>query len=182
MEGISQAVKYLHSLGIIHRDIKLENIMMSQKSEMAQPKLVDFGLSIILGEGQTQCEVYGTEGYMSPEIYFSKQYSKEVDLWSLGILFYAIVSGFMPFEQDDVKKIVKMKGVNFVNFEPEPFHDFNQDGRDLINRILKVDPKERLAIDEILAHPYFTNELKKKKAARPKGVPGVVIEEEEKEG
>jgi calcium/calmodulin-dependent protein kinase I len=119
---------------------------------------------------------------MSPEIYFSKNYSKEVDLWSLGILFYAIVSGFMPFEQDDVKKIMKMKNVNFVNFEPEPFNDFNKDGRDLINRILKVEPAERLKIDDILSHPYFQNELKKKKM-RPKGVIGnVVIEEEEKEG
>ena len=136
---------------------------MTSKSDNSQPKLVDFGLSIILAQGQTQCEVYGTEGYMSPEIYFSKNYTKEVDLWSLGILFYAIVSGFMPFEQDDVKKIVKMKNVNFVNFEPEPFNDFNKDGRDLINRILKVDPAERLSIDDILQHPYFINELKKKK-------------------
>lgn len=53
MEGVSQAVKYLHSLGIIHRDIKLENIMMTTKSDTSQPKLVDFGLSIILGKGQT---------------------------------------------------------------------------------------------------------------------------------
>lgn len=98
---------------------------------------------------------------MSPEIYFQKPYGKEVDLWSLGILFYAIVSGFMPFEQDDVKKIVKMKGMNFVNFEPEPFKDFNKDGRNLINSILKVEPRERLPIDQILAHPYFQNELAK---------------------
>lgn len=54
-----------------------------------------------------------------------------------------------------MKKIVKMKGANFVNFEPEPFHEFNKDGRNLINSVLKVEPKERLGIDEILMHPYF---------------------------
>jgi serine/threonine protein kinase len=118
MEGIASAVQYLHGIGVIHRDLKLENVMMSSNTDQAQPRLVDFGLSIILGAGQTQCEIYGTEGYMSPEMYYQKPYYKEVDMWSLGILYYAIISGFMPFEQEDIEKIVKMTNKNFINFEP----------------------------------------------------------------
>lgn len=98
MEGVAQAVKYLHDLGIVHRDLKLENVMMDSKSDVASPRLVDFGLSIVLGEGQKQTDTYGTSGYMAPEIHFQKPYGKKVDLWSLGILYYATISGFMPFE------------------------------------------------------------------------------------
>jgi serine/threonine protein kinase len=65
---IIQAVKYLHSYGIIHRDLKLENIMMSDNSERAVPKLVDFGLAKIIGPNERSTEPFGTLGYVAPEV------------------------------------------------------------------------------------------------------------------
>jgi len=83
---ISCAVAYLHSYGIMHRDLKLENIMMSDDSEEAVPKLVDFGLSKMVGPDEQANESFGTISYASPEIIRGSYYNKKVDIWSLGVI------------------------------------------------------------------------------------------------
>lgn len=96
-EQIACAIYYLHSYGIMHRDLKLENIMMSDNSEESVPKLVDFGLSKIIGPLETATEPFGTVGYAAPEILKKQPYGKGVDLWSLGVIIYALISGSLPF-------------------------------------------------------------------------------------
>jgi calcium/calmodulin-dependent protein kinase I len=145
MAQIASGLKYLHDIGIIHRDLKLENIMMSSKADTAIPYIVDFGLSIILGPEQKKCEIYGTQGYLAPEMCDRQPYYKEVDLWSLGVLFYSIISGFMPFEQEDMPKIILMKErEDIVNFNLEQFSDTSDLCKDLIRGLLKVDSAKRL--------------------------------------
>lgn len=90
-------VQYLHSFGIIHRDLKLENIVMSNDSDNACPKLADFGLASILGPSETASESYGTVGYASPEVLKKESYSFSCDTWSLGCILYAMISGHLPF-------------------------------------------------------------------------------------
>jgi serine/threonine protein kinase len=87
----------MHSYGIMHRDLKLENIMMTDTTEKSVPKLVDFGLSKITGPMETANDPFGTVGYAAPEILLKKQYDKSVDIWSLGVITYALISGFLPF-------------------------------------------------------------------------------------
>ncbi len=92
------AVQYLHSYGIVHRDLKLENIMMTDNSEQSVPKLVDFGLAKILGPTEKSDEPFGTLGYVAPEVLKKEPYSFSCDLWSLGCICYALLSGSLPFD------------------------------------------------------------------------------------
>jgi serine/threonine protein kinase len=94
------AVYYLHSYGIFHRDLKPENILMTDNSDFADIKLVDFGLGKIIGPNETCRETYGTLSYVAPEVLLEKQYTKAVDLWSIGIISYLLLTGILPFDHE----------------------------------------------------------------------------------
>lgn len=81
----------------MHRDLKLENIMMTNTKETSIPKLVDFGLSKIIGPSETANDPFGTVGYAAPEILKKNSYTKSIDLWSLGVIIYCLLSGVLPF-------------------------------------------------------------------------------------
>ena len=93
-------IKYLHNYGIVHRDLKLENIMMTDQTEQSVPKLVDFGLAKIIGPNEKASEPFGTLGYVAPEILEKKPYSYSCDLWSLGCIIYALLCSSLPFDHD----------------------------------------------------------------------------------
>lgn len=95
---LAKGVYFLHTYGIIHRDLKLENIMMTDDSEQSVPKLVDFGLSAITGPDQEMQGAVGTVAYAAPEIFQGSKYDKLVDVWSLGIIFYALLMGYLPYD------------------------------------------------------------------------------------
>lgn len=97
---IIQAVRYLHDFGIVHRDLKLENVMMSDSSNMGKPKIVDFGLAKIIGPQETADEPFGTLGYVAPEVLKKKPYSFSCDVWSIGCIMYALLSGSLPFDHE----------------------------------------------------------------------------------
>jgi serine/threonine protein kinase len=107
---ISIGVKYLHKYGIIHRDLKPDNIMLTEASDKGKIKIMDFGLSKILGKKEKTVDGFGTLTYVSPEVLIRKPYNKEVDIWSIGIILYWILSGDLPFddEGDNEEKIAKI--------------------------------------------------------------------------
>ena len=82
----------------MHRDLKPENILMKDRSENSEIKLVDFGLSIMLGAGETCNQLLGTLNYVAPEILIQLPYDKSVDIWSLGILVHLLVGRYLPFD------------------------------------------------------------------------------------
>jgi len=104
---IATAIYYLHQFGIAHRDLKPENILMTSTEDDAKPKLVDFGLSKIIGPGETCNDPFGTLSYVAPEVLLQKPYDKSVDLWSLGIIIYLLLSGTLPFDDDDDREIAR---------------------------------------------------------------------------
>ncbi len=97
---IALGVKYMHEFGIVHRDLKLENIMMSDSSDNAVPKIVDFGLAKIIGPSNTASEPFGTLGYVAPEVLKKQPYTFSCDVWSLGCIVYALLSGSLPFDHE----------------------------------------------------------------------------------
>lgn len=98
---IMLGVRYLHGFGIVHRDLKLENIMMTESSEKGCPKIVDFGLSKIIGPSETATEPFGTLGYVAPEVLKKSPYSFSCDIWSMGCILYALLSGSLPFDHNE---------------------------------------------------------------------------------
>ena len=92
---------YMHGKGVVHRDLKLENIMMTEGSERGHPKIVDFGLSKIIGPTETANEPFGTLGYVAPEVLKKQPYTFSCDVWSIGCILYALLSGSLPFDHND---------------------------------------------------------------------------------
>jgi polo-like kinase 1 len=147
-----KGLKYLHSHRVIHRDLKLGNLFLTDKMEL---KIGDFGLATKLEfEGERKRTVCGTPNYIAPEILDGKTgHSYEVDIWSLGVICYTLIIGKPPFETQDVKTTYKRIKMNAYTF-PEGAV-ISDAGKSLITEILNTDPQKRPGLDQILAHDFF---------------------------
>ena len=150
------AIEYLHKRNIIHRDIKLSNVLLSEKMEV---KLCDFGLAIENGiEGQKN--ICGTPNYIAPELLnhksgFKLNYSFEIDIWAFGVMLYTLYYHKTPFEQE-IKGKTKYNIQNIIyGFPKEVF--ISKEAKDLISNILVKDPLQRPKIEQIKASPFFKN-------------------------
>ena len=98
IHSLATALFYVHSYGIVHRDIKLENILMTNSTDSGEPKLMDFGLSKMIGPNEFCNEPFGTIGYAAPEILRGRPYDKRIDIWSLGVVMFIMLTGHTPFD------------------------------------------------------------------------------------
>jgi serine/threonine protein kinase len=115
------AIFYLHSFGIAHRDLKPENILMEDDSETAGCKIVDFGLSKIIGPNEQSLDPFGTLSYVAPEVLLQKKYGKEVDVWSLGVISYLLLSRVLPFDDEEDKEIARQTIQDAPDFSFHPW-------------------------------------------------------------
>lgn len=149
------AIKYCHDKNIVHRDLKPENILYETPDENSALKLGDFGLATMLRPNQLMTVACGTPGYVAPEILRGIAYGKEVDIWSIGVILYILLCGFPPFYDDNNKKLFAQ--IVAANFSfPDPYWtNISQNAKDLVNKLLVVDPTKRLTAEQILAHPWM---------------------------
>ena len=161
---ISIGVKYLHKYGIIHRDLKPDNIMLTEANDKGHIKIMDFGLSKILGKKEKTSDGFGTLTFVSPEVLIRKPYNKEIDIWSIGVILYLMLSGDLPFddEEDDEQKIAKSIVFNEVEFPPKKFGNKSKEVIDLIKRCLTKEPKDRIKVDEIIKSDWITANIDSK--------------------
>eukprot|EP00752_Nemacystus_decipiens_P005344 g4846.t1 len=148
------AVRYCHDLGIVHRDLKPENLLLTSQHDDANVKLADFGFarSIMNGFVSTQC---GTPGYVAPEILRAESYGTSVDMWSIGVIIYILLGGYPPFHDENQTRLFrKIKAGNF-KFHPEYWQSISNEAKDLIRRLLTVDPKRRLTAAQAVTHPWL---------------------------
>ena len=147
-----KALKYLHSHRVIHRDLKLGNLFLTDKMEL---KVGDFGLATKLDfEGERKRTVCGTPNYIAPEILDGKSgHSYEVDIWSLGVIVYTLIIGKPPFETQDVKTTYKRIKMNNYSFPESAV--ISEAAKNLITEILVTDPSKRPTLDQILTHDFF---------------------------
>ena len=145
------AMEYLHSKNIIHRDLKLSNILLTAKMEV---RLCDFGLAIENG-GDGQQSVCGTPNYIAPEVLMKKKgsYGFEVDIWSFGVILYTLLYHKTPFEEEG-KGRTKTNIINIIYVFPDNIH-VSQEAINLIRRILVKDPHSRPTIEEIKNSDFF---------------------------
>lgn len=146
------ALKYLHTHRVIHRDLKLGNLFLNDKMEV---KTGDFGLACKLEfEGEKKRTVCGTPNYIAPEILDGKQgHSYEVDIWSLGVIAYTLLVGKPPFETQDVKATYKRIKMNAYSF-PDVVQ-LSEAAKSFISEILLTDPAKRPTLDQLVAHDFF---------------------------
>ena len=156
MYKLCKAVYYVHSYGIAHRDIKPENVLLTSESEDADVRLLDFGLSKIVGPNQKCTEPYGTLTYCAPEIILDKPYLKTVDSWSLGVMTYLMLSGSLPFTGKNEHEIAKNVVYSKVDFEKKPiWKEISNEAKDFILKLLEKDLKKRIDMKTALEHPWF---------------------------
>jgi aurora kinase len=134
---------------IIHRDIKPENVLLS---EGLVAKLTDFGWSNYIQEDEKRTTVCGTPIYLAPEILEEKGHNEAVDIWCIGVLLFELVTATVPFQGNDIDTLKE----NILKLKITWPKDINTDAKNLIMKILKLDPKQRLPLEEMLKHPFIT--------------------------
>ncbi|KAK9469031.1 kinase-like domain-containing protein [Lipomyces arxii] len=161
------AVKYMHGRKVIHRDLKLGNIFLDENMNI---KIGDFGLAaLLLSDTDRKKTICGTPNYIAPEVLFGKEdgHSFEVDLWSVGIILYAMLIGKPPFQSKEVHLIYKK--IKAIEYDfPEEFA-ISQPAKELIQALLNRDPNARPSLDEIVDHEFFHGEM-------PSQLPATCIE------
>ena len=147
------AIQYLHQNDILHRDIKPENLLLDKTHNI---KLCDFGWATrrITEKRLTFC---GTYEYMAPEIVHKKPYDYRVDIWSLGVLLYELLHKEAPYKGRSLPEITKSLAKSQITFSSQT----PADAKDLILRILKTNPSDRLSMNQILSHAYVKSHLPK---------------------
>jgi tRNA A-37 threonylcarbamoyl transferase component Bud32 len=156
IEQVCNAIEYIHKLHIIHRDIKPENILISNEVI----KMADFGWSIHQKSNKIRTTFCGTAEYMPPEVINDEPHIPPSDLWCLGILIYELCAGEPPFTaRTNCEIIQKIK-----NFKMKDYPDyFSEECKDLIGKLIKRSPKERISIQEVKKHPWIINNVKRYK-------------------
>ena len=158
---LAKGLKYLHKYGIIHRDLKPDNIMLTEATDKGNIKIMDFGLSKILEKKEKSIDGFGTLTFVSPEVLIRKPYNKEVDIWSLGVILYLMLSGDLPFDDpdDNEQKIAKAIVYQEVKFPQEKFGKRSKAVIELIKGCLTKEPKNRIKIEEILKGEWMKQQL-----------------------
>ena len=148
---IIKGLQYIHKKKIVHRDIKLDNVLIDLTNTV---KICDFGVCRILQPGDVMYEHCGTPAYIAPEIFKDEGYEGfSCDIWSAGVTLYYMLAGVQPFKAnkiEDLKEII-IKG------QFEPIEDVSKEANDLIKGMLELNPSKRLTIEEILKHPWLKN-------------------------
>ena len=158
---LSSAVYYLHSFGIIHRDVKPENILMTDNTENVDIRLLDFGLSKIVRSGEKCTEPYGTLSYVSPEVLQDIPYDERCDLWSIGVITYLLLSGVLPFDdENNIKEIARKTVYEKTPFYPTLFQDVSKEAIDFVDKLLQKDPDKRMKMTELFVHPWMQKYFK----------------------
>ncbi|CAD8142472.1 unnamed protein product [Paramecium pentaurelia] len=153
------AIAYCHQKKIIHRDLKLENLLLTSK-ESGIVKCIDFGISGFASNDNPENADAGSLRYMAPELLkgMDKAVSPLVDVWSMGIILYGMLFGTLPFTGNTNKEIIAQISDGRVNIPPEYNNKLSQNCLDCLYRALEPEPKKRITSIELLNHPFVTNE------------------------
>ncbi|XP_022098223.1 hormonally up-regulated neu tumor-associated kinase homolog B-like [Acanthaster planci] len=155
---IVSAVDHLHQAGIIHRDLKVENLLLDGNNNI---KIIDFGLSNLVGIGHMRAEFRATQcgspAYAAPEIIANKRYGAKVDVWSIGVNTFAMLAGCLPFTVEPFNIKLLLKKINNREMAEIPTH-LSNDCKDFIKKLLHPDPRMRYSVTETLNHRWLAVE------------------------
>ncbi len=155
VKTLLHAVKYCHDKDVVHRDLKLENVLLAEHNTDTEIKLADFGFATFAAEPHALEQYCGTMGYIAPEILEHVKYGKPVDMWSIGVIAYCLLGGHAPFQAKDEKiEINKIKHCEY-DFDQDHWWDVSDEAKDLIRHLLVLVPEERYTVEEALEHTWI---------------------------
>ena len=159
------SMEYLHSLNIVHRDVKPENILYTAEGS-SSIKLIDFGYAGVWSPEKPLTGLCGTPDYVAPEVlsWYDEDeegtpYGSGSDLWSLGVLLYVILSGCSPFSADEEDEILKLVETAQYVFHEQEFGSVSAEAKDLIAKLLVADPAQRFTMPQVLSHPWLASAI-----------------------
>ncbi|XP_026524517.1 calcium/calmodulin-dependent protein kinase type II subunit delta isoform X7 [Notechis scutatus] len=156
IQQILEAVLHCHQMGVVHRDLKPENLLLASKSKGAAVKLADFGLAIeVQSEQQAWFGFAGTPGYLSPEVLRKDPYGKPVDMWACGVILYILLVGYPPFWDEDQHRLYQQIKAGAYDFPSPEWDTVTPEAKDLINKMLTINPAKRINASEALKHPWI---------------------------
>ncbi|CDP07348.1 unnamed protein product [Coffea canephora] len=151
---IVNVVHACHFMGVIHRDLKPENFLLVNRDDDSPLKATDFGLSVFIEEGKVYRDIVGSAYYVAPEI-LKRNYGKEADVWSAGVILYILLSGFPPFSAENDKAIFNEILVGRLDFQSSPWPSISSGAKDLVRKMLTMDPRKRITAAGALEHPWL---------------------------
>ncbi|XP_078270843.1 serine/threonine-protein kinase 33 isoform X2 [Rhinoraja longicauda] len=167
IHSLASAIAYLHKNDIVHRDLKLENILVKNietSSELDMKlniKVTDFGLSVQkggVGSDKMLQATCGTPMYMAPEVLSAHQYTQQCDAWSIGVIMYTLLSGAPPFVANSEEKLAKLINRGELRLDSSVLQKISDGAKDVLSRLLKVDPAHRITANELLDNPWVTGD------------------------
>ncbi|XP_074157516.1 myosin light chain kinase, smooth muscle isoform X2 [Sminthopsis crassicaudata] len=165
MKQISEGVEYIHKQGIVHLDLKPENIMCVNKTG-TRIKLIDFGLARKLENAGSLKVLFGTPEFVAPEVINYEPIGYATDMWSIGVICYILVSGLSPFMGDNDNETLANVTSATWDFDDEAFDEISEDAKDFISNLLKKDMKNRLDCTQCLQHPWLMKDTKNMEAKK----------------
>merc|ERR1712232_558175 len=153
-QQIVSGLEYLHKVNVIHRDLKPENLLMAKRpGGKWLIKVADFGLSNTNEGSRLLKTACGSPCYAAPEMIAGHEYvGTKSDIWSLGVVLFALVCGYLPFEDDSTAELYR----KILNAEYQCPSFLSDDVCDLLDNLLNTDPQTRFGIAQIRLHPWFT--------------------------
>jgi len=156
---VAEVVRACHAHGVMHRDLKPENFLYAGKSEDAQLKAIDFGLSVFFKPGERFTEIVGSPYYMAPEV-LRRNYGPEVDIWSAGVILYILLCGVPPFWAETEQGVARAILRGSLDLQREPWPRISDGAKSLVRQMLQMDPRKRPTAQQVLEHPWLQNARK----------------------
>ncbi|KAL6870986.1 hypothetical protein ACP4OV_014834 [Aristida adscensionis] len=151
---IVRVVQACHAMGVVHRDIKPENFLLLSDAEDAPLKATDFGLSVFYRDGDVLRDIVGSAYYIAPEV-LKRRYGPEADIWSVGVMLYIFLAGEPPFWAENENGIFTAILRGQVDLASDPWPSISPGAKDLVRKMLNINPKERLTALQVLDHPWI---------------------------
>lgn len=154
---ILNVVAFCHLQGVVHRDLKPENFLFTSRSEDADMKLIDFGLSDFIRTDERLNDIVGSAYYVAPEV-LHRSYSVEADIWSIGVITYILLCGSRPFWARTESGIFRTVLRADPNFDDMPWPSVSPEAKDFVKRLLNKDYRKRMTAAQALTHPWLRSE------------------------
>ncbi|XP_002708839.3 serine/threonine-protein kinase 33 isoform X1 [Oryctolagus cuniculus] len=164
IQSLASAIAYLHNKDIVHRDLKLENIMVKSSFIDANNeinlniKVTDFGLAV-KKQGRSEAMMQttcGTPIYMAPEVINAHDYSQQCDIWSIGVIMYILLCGDPPFMASSEEKLFELIKKGELRFENPVWNSISENAKSVLRQLMKVDPAHRITAKELLDNQWLT--------------------------